>query len=186
MTKLSAMMREVGRQVVGEAIGEIFLLRIAAQVLERQDDDRETRRGRELIVNGGAEQPRREPSMPGVGARRDNCRDECGGDRRPAQESGRFGRGLGLDGRVRRRRHRRPLDLGRLSDLQRKDVDRLGDVLQLRRAEIADLEIKPLLDLTIGVLRQANRARLGDPLQSCGDIDSVAHEVAVALLDDVA
>ena len=74
----------------------------------------------------------------------------------------------------------------RLPDLQRIDPDRLGDVLELRRAEIADREIEPRFHLTIGVLGQADRAGLGDALQSRGDIDAVAHQVAVALLDHVA
>ena len=42
------------------------------------------------------------------------------------------------------------------------------------------------LDLPIGVLGKADRARLGDAFQSRGDIDAVAHQIAVALLDDVA
>ena len=53
-------------------------------------------------------------------------------------------------------------------------------------AEIADFEIEPCAHLPVGVLGKTDRARLGDPLQSRGDIDAVAHEVAVALLDDVA
>ena len=40
--------------------------------------------------------------------------------------------------------------------------------------------------MPIGVLGKTDRARLGDALQPRGDIDAVAHEVAVALLDDVA
>ena len=42
------------------------------------------------------------------------------------------------------------------------------------------------LHLPIGVLGKADRARLGDPFQPRGDVDAVAHQVAVALLDDVA
>ena len=42
-------MREVGGQVVGDAVGEIVLLLVAAQILERQDDDRETRGGLEVV-----------------------------------------------------------------------------------------------------------------------------------------
>jgi hypothetical protein len=56
----------------------------------------------------------------------------------------------------------------------------------LGRAEIADREIEPPLHLTIGVLGKADRARLANALQSRGDVDAVAHQVAVALLDDVA
>ena len=72
------------------------------------------------------------------------------------------------------------------ADIERIDPDRLGDVLELGLAEIADREIEPPLDLTIGVLGKADRPRFGDALQPRGDIDAVAHQVAVALLDHVA
>jgi hypothetical protein len=45
-------MREVGRQIVGNTICEIILFLVAAQVLEWQDNDREARRGRELVTRG--------------------------------------------------------------------------------------------------------------------------------------
>src|SRR5271165_5229857 len=76
--------------------------------------------------------------------------------------------------------------LGRLADFERKDPDRLGNVLELFRAEIGDCEVKPPLDLPIGVLGEADRARLGDPLEPRGDIDAVAHQIAVRLFDHVA
>ena len=63
---------------------------------------------------------------------------------------------------------------------------RLRDVLELGRSEIGDRQVEPALDLPVGLLRQADRARRGDAFQSRGDIDAVAHQVAVALLDDVA
>ena len=85
-----------------------------------------------------------------------------------------------------RRRRPRRLRLGRLADFERIDADRLGDVLELHCAEIADLEIEPLLHLPIGVLGKADRAGLGDAFEPGGDIDAVPHEIAVALLDDVA
>jgi hypothetical protein len=75
--------------------------------------------------------------------------------------------------------------LVRVADFERIDPDRLGDVLELFRAEIADREIEPSLHLTIGILGQADRAGLGDPLQPCGDIDAVAHQIAISFLDDV-
>ena len=53
-------------------------------------------------------------------------------------------------------------------------------------AEIADLEIESRLDLPEGVVGDANPSGLGDPLQARGDIDAVAHQVAVAFLDHVA
>jgi hypothetical protein len=83
-------------------------------------------------------------------------------------------------------RQRRGLRLSRLADLERVDAHRLGDVLELGRAEIADLEIEPRLDLPICLLGKTNGAGLANALQSRGDIDAVAHEVAVALLDHVA
>ena len=53
-------------------------------------------------------------------------------------------------------------------------------------AEIADHEIEPRAHLPVGVLGKTDRAGLGDAFQPRGDIDAVAHEIAVALLDDVA
>ena len=53
-------------------------------------------------------------------------------------------------------------------------------------AEIGDGEIEPPLHLPIRVLGKADRAGLGDPLQPRGDVDAVAHQVAVGFFDDVA
>ena len=47
-------------------------------------------------------------------------------------------------------------------------------------------EVEPRPDLPIGILRKADRAGRGDALQPRGDIDAVAHQIAVALLDHVA
>src|SRR6202011_4016766 len=57
---------------------------------------------------------------------------------------------------------------------------------ELRRAQISEREIEPPLDLSVGVLGQADRPGLGDAFKARGDIDAVAHEIAVALLDHVA
>ena len=75
------------------------------------------------------------------------------GERRPAQRpttccrrwrpAHRFDRGG---------RWRRGLGLGRLADLQRINVHRLRDVLELRCAEIADLEVEPPFNLPVGLL----------------------------------
>ncbi len=54
------------------------------------------------------------------------------------------------------------------------------------RAEIGDRHIEPAAHLAVGVLGKTNRARRADALQPRGDVDAVAHQVAVALLDDVA
>ena len=76
--------------------------------------------------------------------------------------------------------------MGRDAHLQRIDPDRSFDVLELRRAEISDRHIEPAANLTVGVLGKTNRARFGDPFQSCGDVDPIAHQIAVAFFDDVA
>ena len=78
------------------------------------------------------------------------------------------------------------LHLRRLADFERIDPNRLGDVLEFGRAEIVDREIEPRLHLPIGIFGEADSARLGDPFQPRGDIDAVAHQVAVALLDHIA
>src|SRR5580693_1852542 len=67
----------------------------------------------------------------------------------------------------------------RLADFERIDPDRVGNVLELGRAEIADRKIESPLDLTIGVLRETDRSGLGDPLEPRSDVDAVAHKVAV-------
>jgi hypothetical protein len=56
----------------------------------------------------------------------------------------------------------------------------------LGRAEITDCDIEPALHLPISVLRKSDSARLGDRLQTRGDVDAGARKVAVALLHDVA
>ena len=89
-------------------------------------------------------------------------------------------------GRIVTIRGRRRLRLRGLTDFERIDADRLGDVLELCRAEVADREIEPPLDLAVGVLGEADRAGRGDAFQSRRDIDAVAHQIAVGLLDDVA
>ena len=66
-------------------------------------------------------------------------------------------------GRIFRHRGGAMLRLRRGADVERIDPDRFGDVLELGRAEIGDGEIEPPLDLPIGVLRQADRARLTIP-----------------------
>ena len=72
------------------------------------------------------------------------------------------------------------------ADLQRINPDRIGDVLELSVAEVGDRQIKPSLDLSIGVLRKTDRPRRGNALKPGGDVDAVAHQIAVAFLDHVA
>src|SRR5262249_45672551 len=53
---------------------------------------------------------------------------------------------------------------------ERIRANRLGYVLELDFAYIADRQIEPRSDLTKGVLRQTDRAWLGDAFQSRGNI----------------
>jgi hypothetical protein len=71
-------------------------------------------------------------------------------------------------------------------DLDLVDSDRMSDVLEPPLAEVNKFFFDPIAHLPIGVLGQIDSARLRHALQSRGDIDAVAHEIAVALLDDVA
>jgi hypothetical protein len=48
------------------------------------------------------------------------------------------------------------------------------------------LKFEARLDLPVGILGQANRTRFTNPFQPRRDVDSIAHQVAVALLDPVA
>jgi hypothetical protein len=48
-------------------------------------------------------------------------------------------------------------------------IDRFGDVLELRRAEITDLQIEPSLDLPVGLFGKTDRAGLGDAFEPRGD-----------------
>jgi hypothetical protein len=80
----------------------------------------------------------------------------------------------------------RGTDLRRRADLERIDVDRLGDVLKFSGTEVVDGHIQPPLNLPVGVLRERDGPGLGDAFETRGDIDSVPHQVAVTLFDHVA
>src|ERR1700722_8375197 len=76
--------------------------------------------------------------------------------------------------------------LGRRTNLERIDADRLDDILEFSLAKVADHDIEAPFHLPIGVLRQADRSGLRDSLEARGDIDAVAHQVSIALFDHVA
>jgi hypothetical protein len=122
--------RQVGGEVLGDAVGEIVLGGITGKVLERQDDNREARR-------------------PGFFRR--------GGDRER-----------------------------RSTGFPRIEAHRPGDVLQRMLAEIDEVLLRPVAHLSPGVFGQADPEWLADPLEPRSDIDSVAHQVSVGLLDDIA
>ena len=74
-------MREVGGQIVGDAVGEKVLFLVAAQILEWQNDDGEARRVGEFVLGGRAQQTRCKARMPGVGPRREKHDHDRGGKR---------------------------------------------------------------------------------------------------------
>ena len=78
------------------------------------------------------------------------------------------------------------LSVGGGTNLKGVDPNWVGNILELRSAEIADGQIEPCFHLPIGVLRKTDRAGFCDPFQSRGDVDTIAHEIAVAFLDNVA
>ena len=181
MTKLLRMRDRSVVRILGNAVGEIVLRRIAREVREGQHHDGQMRRlGRRGGVRGdgrgrgrGCRErrgPARAEKIPGAGRRH----EEQGSN--PEREQPEQGTSLRFGG----------LRLGGRADLQRIDPDRLGDVLELGRAEIGDGEIEPPLHLPVGLLGETDRARLGDALEPRRDIDAVAHQITVALFDDVA
>ena len=165
-------------QFVGQGVDEVVLARIARQIGEGQDDDRKTRRltGR---LRGDACGPVRIEEPPRA-ARNDNQqRRERRGERRdpetPLLRRGRCGR-----------YELRRLRLCRHPHLQRISANLPVDVLELGRAKVDDLHLEPAAHLSIGILRKTNCARRSNALKPRGDIDAVAHEVAIRLLDDIA
>jgi hypothetical protein len=68
--------------------------------------------------------------------------------------------------------------------LDRVDPQRPRDVLERLLAEIDEFMLQLVAHLPIGVFRQARSGRFADAFQTCCDIDAVAHQIAVALLDD--
>ena len=60
------------------------------------------------------------------------------------------------------------------------------DVLEVLLAEIDELLLDLVAYLPIGIFRDADPAGLANAFEARGDIDAVAHQIAVALLDDIA
>ncbi len=78
------------------------------------------------------------------------------------------------------------MGLSERSNADRVNPDWFGNVLELRWTEIGDLKFEPSLDLAIRILGHTDCARHADAFQSRGNVDAVAHQIAVAFLDNVA
>ena len=60
------------------------------------------------------------------------------------------------------------------------------DVLEFFLSEINELLLETVTHLAIGILRKADTPRISDAFKTGGNIDAIAHQVAVALLDHIA
>ena len=63
-----------------------------------------------------------------------------------------------------------------------EDPHRPCDVLELLRADVLEGEIELACGVLLYACRHADAARLGQAFEACGDVDTVAEDVAV--LDD--
>ena len=73
----------------------------------------------------------------------------------------------------------------------RADVNRVSphwssDVFEFFFTEIDERFFDPVAHLTIGVFGKVDAARISDALKARGNVDAVAHQIAVALLDHIA
>src|SRR5580698_8261274 len=77
---------------------------------------------------------------------------------------------------------------GRCRDIEtnRINLHRLGDVLEILSTEFAIVQIELALDLIEHLARNADATAIGNALQTRCDIDAVAHQIPVALLDNIA
>ncbi len=64
-------------------------------------------------------------------------------------------------------------------------ADLFSDVLELGRPKVGYGDFKSSLHLAIRILRKADRSRRRYSLQSCGNVYSIAHQVAVFFLHHV-
>jgi hypothetical protein len=147
-------MRKVGRQIVGDSVGEIVLLLVAAQVLERQHDDRKPRRVGKPIVKGRGHETRRIAGTPREGPD-GKKRGDAGCDHPDPTTAATKGP---------QPRRLRPLVL-RPSDFQRGQ--RISshwprDVLELSLAEVDEILREPVAHLPVGVFGDTDAARLAN------------------------
>ena len=170
-------MREIGGQVVGDSVGEIVLLLVAGKVLERQHDDRQTRRVRELVVNGNGHETRGASLLAKRSPRREKHERKRRGKHWPARpDAARFGR-------VRRKKSPRPaamlsaLTAAIAAGVQSIGPHRVGDIFQALLAKVDEFGLDPPARLPIGVLGKADRARIANPFEARGDVDPVAQDV---------
>ena len=163
--------RDVGDDVLGQPVGEVFLIRIPRQVLERQHRDRRLvgKPERHLVDRGGFHV--RRPGLPPREPARGDDDDERSRNGRYAPPP--------RDARpaARRDRYLAP------DDSERRH--RLGDILDRLRADVLEAGRQLVLDLIEGAARDADAVGLGQAFQPRGHVDPVAEQL-VALNHHVA
>jgi hypothetical protein len=65
-------------------------------------------------------------------------------------------------------------------------ADRAGDVLERLLAQVDESLVDAVANLLVGGSRHAHAAGLTDALQPCGNVDAIAHQIAIALFNHVA
>ncbi len=160
--------RQLGRQVLGEPVGQIALGLVVAEIVERQHDQRRPRVGRRARCRRRAlgAGPRTPPGRPEP--QRHQHQKRCGG--RQAWPGAR----LAADNPG------KPGLLGPQHDAI--GLDRLRQVLDALLAEQLEAESQRLLDLPRHLGRDADAARLRQLLQPGRHVDAFA--VAVVAVDD--
>ena len=171
--------RQFGGEIIGDAVGEIVLGRIVGEVGERQHDDGDScRLGRRLAATAAGQFALRNHHAPPP-----ISTSNAASATKSGVSAGRLFDTGGLVGIA--EFARTGFVSAGMPNSKRIHPDRLGDVLELGLTEIAHGEVESALHLSIGVLGKTDRARLANALQPRGDIDAVAHQIAVAFLDDI-
>ena len=139
ITKLSRDARQIGRQVLGDAVGEIVLGRVAGEVGEGQHDEGETR-GLGRRGDRGAWRGRRCRRRPRPVSRREDTRrlrgdcDETRRSREPDRKSAARGSNSGIFGSCEPQPPSQASPARGRPPRQRIDPDRPFDVLELPSA----------------------------------------------------
>ena len=170
--------RQIGRQIVGDAVGEIVLLGIVTQIREGQDDNRQARRRKSVRH---ARFARRDRGRGRGALRLDRQRDR----RHPqpsADQGDHHGRGRDAESDTALTCFRPAPRAGRADGFGAAPIDfeglhRLRDVLQALAAEPDKRRRQLCADLVAHRGGDADAAWFGQGLQPRRDVDAVAEQV---------
>ena len=152
--------RQIGDQIVGNAVGEILLLRVVAEIGERQNHHRQPRRRIGQLIW----RDRRRQMQP---PRRTRCANsQCHAGEEPEEK-------LALVPTARPAHY--PARAGAPFELI--GAHGFGDVFDVLLTEAHKADRQPVADLIAHRTRQTHAARFGQRLEPRGDIDAVAVKV---------